>query len=93
MLAECMAVMDREVAPPTSTVLTGGWSTMASVVRSRSVLLPDVTVSTHDEGTAYGAALFAAFAVSSDSFEVVAESFLSSSLVAGGGSLVTNERS
>ncbi|WP_314456022.1 FGGY family carbohydrate kinase [uncultured Microbacterium sp.] len=93
MLAECMAVMDREVAPPTSTVLTGGWSTMASVVRSRSALLPDVTVSTHDEGTAYGAALFAAFAVSSDSFEVVAESFLSSSLVADGGSLVTNERS
>lgn len=86
MLAECMAVMDREVAPPTSTVLTGGWSTMASVVRSRSALLPDVTVSTHDEGTAYGAALFAAFAVSPDSFATVAESFLSSSLV-------THERS
>ncbi|MBB3159386.1 sugar (pentulose or hexulose) kinase [Microbacterium proteolyticum] len=93
MLAECMAVMDREVAPPTSTVLTGGWSTMASVVRSRSALLPDLTVSTHDEGTAYGAALFAAFAVSTDSFEIVAESFLSSSLVADEGSLVTNERS
>lgn len=93
MLAECMAVMDREVAPPTSTVLTGGWSTMASVVRSRSALLPDVTVSTHDEGTAYGAALFAAFAVSSDSFEVVAETFLSSSLVADEGSLLSHERS
>lgn len=82
MLAECMAVMDREVAPPTSTVLTGGWSSMASVVRSRSALLPEVTVSTHDEGTAYGAALFAAFAVSStSSFEDVAEAFLSSSLL------------
>ncbi|WP_295788788.1 L-fuculokinase [uncultured Microbacterium sp.] len=80
MLAECMAVMDREVAPPTSTVLTGGWSSMASVVRSRSALLPAVTVSTHDEGTAYGAALFAAFAVSSRSFEDVAATFLSSSL-------------
>ncbi|WP_295855446.1 FGGY family carbohydrate kinase [uncultured Microbacterium sp.] len=80
MLAECMAVMDREVAPPTSTVLTGGWSSMASVVRSRSALLPEVTVSTHDEGTAYGAALFAAFAVSSRSFEDVAAAFLSSSL-------------
>ncbi|MCJ1707868.1 L-fuculokinase [Microbacterium sp. VKM Ac-2923] len=86
MLAECMAVMDREVAPPTSTVLTGGWSSMASVVRSRSALLPEVTVSTHDEGTAYGAALFAAFAVSPNSFATVAESFLSSSLL-------TNERS
>jgi len=81
MLAECMAVMDREVEPPTSTVLTGGWSTMASVVRSRSALLPEVTVSTHDEGTAYGAALFAAFAVSPSSFEDVAEAFLSSSLL------------
>jgi len=81
MLVECMAVMDREVAPPTSTVLTGGWSTMASVVRSRSALLPDVTVSTHDEGTAYGAALFAAFAASAESFEDVAQTFLSSSLL------------
>lgn len=95
MLAECMAVMDREVAPPTSTVLTGGWSTMASVVRSRSALLPAVTVSTHDEGTAYGAALFAAFAadVASRSFEDVAEAFLSSSLVADESPLLTNERS
>lgn len=93
MLAECIAVMDREVAPPTSTVLTGGWSTMASVVRSRSALLPDVTVSTHDEGTAYGAALFAAFAVSAGSFEDVAAAFLSSSLIADEEALVTNERS
>lgn len=80
-LAELMDVMDREVAPPTSTVLTGGWSSMASVVRSRSALLPEVTVSTHDEGTAYGAALFAAFAVSADSFDDVAETFLSSSVL------------
>ncbi len=54
---------------------------MASVVRSRSALLPAVTVSTHDEGTAYGAALFAAFAVDSRSFEDVAETFLSSPLL------------
>ncbi|MFN3949672.1 FGGY-family carbohydrate kinase [Microbacterium sp.] len=80
-LAELMDVMDREVAPPTSTVLTGGWSSMASVVRSRSALLPEVTVSTHDEGTAYGAALFAAFAVSAGSFDDVAETFLSSSVL------------
>ena len=79
--------MDREVPPPTSTVLTGGWSTMASVVRSRSALLPGVSVSTHDEGTAYGAALFAAYAASSESFDEVASIFLSSTL------LLTNERS
>ncbi|MDR6097126.1 hypothetical protein [Microbacterium sp. SORGH_AS_0454] len=60
---------------------------MASVVRSRSALLPEVTVSTHDEGTAYGAALFAAFAASTESFDTVASTFLSSSLI------LTNERS
>ncbi|WP_150959135.1 FGGY-family carbohydrate kinase [Microbacterium testaceum] len=87
MLDECMAAMNREVAPPTSTVLTGGWSTMASVVRSRSSLLPEVTVSTHDEATAYGAALFAAFAASTEPFDAVASAFSASSL------LLTNERS
>jgi len=77
--AELMAVMDREVAPPTSTLLTGGWSSMASVVRARELVLPAVSVSTHDEGTAYGAALFAAFAAAdaATTFEDVAQAFLS----------------
>lgn len=76
MCAELMAVMDREVAPPTSTVLTGGWSSMASVVRARERVLPDVAVATHDEATAFGAALFAAFAASADDdFESVAAAF------------------
>lgn len=77
--AELMDVMDREVAAPTSTLLTGGWSSMASVVRARELVLPAVTVSTHDEGTAYGAALFAAYAVresGSETFDAVAAAFL-----------------
>ena len=77
--AELMAVMDREVPPPTSTLLTGGWSRMASVVRARELVLPAVTVSAHDEGTAYGAALFAAYAVrpeADEAFEAVAAEFL-----------------
>ncbi|MEV8026193.1 FGGY family carbohydrate kinase [Microbacterium sp. NPDC080220] len=78
MCVELMDVMDREVPPPTSTVLTGGWSSMASVVRARELVLPAVTVSSHEEGTAYGAALFAAFAAGEDTdFEGVAAAFLS----------------
>lgn len=77
MCAELMAVMDREVPPPSTTVLTGGWSGMASVVRARELILPDVTVASHDEGTAYGAALFAAFAAdTSTDFDNVAAAFL-----------------
>lgn len=64
MCAELMEVMDREVAAPTATLLTGGWSKMASVVRARELVLPAVSLSMHDEGTAYGAALFAAYAAS-----------------------------
>lgn len=78
MCTELMAVMDREVAAPTSTVLTGGWSSMASVVRARHRVLPDVTVATHQEATAFGAALFAAFAASATTdFESVATAFRS----------------
>lgn len=83
--AGLMSVMDREVAPPTSTLLTGGWASMASVVRARELILPSVTVSTHDEGTAYGAALFAAVAMrgaagGATDFEGVAAAFLSGHL-------------
>lgn len=78
MCAELMEVMDREVPPPTSTVLTGGWSSMAGVVRARAQVLPDVAVATHEEATAFGAALFAAFAASTDpDFESVATAFRS----------------
>ncbi|WP_084344282.1 FGGY-family carbohydrate kinase [Microbacterium resistens] len=78
MCAELMDVMDREVVAPTSTVLTGGWSSMASVVRARRQVLPDVAVATHDEATAFGAALFAAYAVRVGAdFESVAAAFRS----------------
>lgn len=78
MCAEVMEVMDREVPAPTATLLTGGWSKMASVVRARELVLPGVSLSTHDEGTAYGAALFAAYAASgaTDDFAEFAASFL-----------------
>jgi len=90
--AELMTVMDREVPAPTSTLLTGGWSRMASVVRARELVLPDVTVSAHDEGTAYGAALFAAYAVrpdSTDAFDAVATTFLAGH---SGRAVLTKER-
>lgn len=64
MCAELMDVMDREVPAPTSTIMTGGWALMRSVVRARELILPPATVTIHDEATAYGAALFAAFAAS-----------------------------
>lgn len=52
--------MDRELAPATSAVLTGGWAGMASVQRARSVVLPGLTVSERVQETAFGAALVAA---------------------------------
>lgn len=66
MCVELMEVMDREVPPPTATLLTGGWSKMASVVRARSLIFPPIDVMNRDEGTAYGAALFAAYAVAGE---------------------------
>jgi sugar (pentulose or hexulose) kinase len=51
--------MDELIAPARSTLLTGGWSGMRSVQRARSEALPDVTVSSRDQETGYGAALFA----------------------------------
>lgn len=78
MCAELMDVMDREVPAPTSTLLTGGWSKMSSVVRARALIFPEVSLSAHDEGTAYGAALFAAYAAAGapGGFERFAASFL-----------------
>ena len=59
-LAVLLEAMGREVAPATSTVLTGGWAGMRSVVRARRQVLPAVEVSGREEDTAHGAALFAA---------------------------------
>lgn len=77
MCAELLEIMNREYAAATSTLLTGGWSKMRSVVRAREQVFPRVSVSTHDEGTAFGAALFASFAAARNSeFEHFAAAFL-----------------
>lgn len=52
--------MDREVPPAQHASLTGGWASMASVRRARERVLPELTVSSRAEDTAYGAALAAA---------------------------------
>ncbi|MFS0734931.1 FGGY family carbohydrate kinase [Microbacterium sp. 1P10UB] len=59
-IAALIRAMDREVAPATHATLTGGWAGMASVVRARAAVLPDLTASTREQETAYGAALIAA---------------------------------
>jgi len=40
-------------------LLTGGWSSMRSVQRARSHVLPEVAVSKRSQDTGYGAARFA----------------------------------
>jgi len=59
-----MDAMDREVPPATSTVLTGGWADMESVQRARSLVLPEIVVSTRSQDTSYGAVMFAARLIS-----------------------------
>lgn len=51
--------MDREIEPARSSLLTGGWASMRSVRRTRSAILPGVTVSERAQDTAYGASVFA----------------------------------
>ena len=58
--------MDRVIAPARSSLLTGGWAGMASVQRARSAVLPGLVVSSRDQDTAYGAALFAIDLLESD---------------------------
>lgn len=58
-IALLIEAMDREVPPARSTLLTGGWARMRSVLQTRSRVLPAVTVSERSQDTAYGAALFA----------------------------------
>ncbi|WP_034609072.1 L-fuculokinase [Cellulomonas sp. URHD0024] len=58
--------MDRVVPPARSSLLTGGWAGMASVQRARAAVLPGLVVSSRDQDTAYGAALFAMGLLESD---------------------------
>ncbi len=59
---DLLAEMNREVAPPDRTLASGGWTRMECVRRSRSAVLPRVSYSPRSEDTAYGAALFGAYA-------------------------------
>ena len=59
-VARLIEALDAEVPPARTTLLTGGWAGMASVRDARAQVLPDVSVSTRSQDTAYGAALFAA---------------------------------
>ncbi|TAM66950.1 MAG: carbohydrate kinase [Microbacteriaceae bacterium] len=79
---ELLVVMHREIPTPTSTVLTGGWASMRSVVRARAQVLPDIRVATVEEGTAFGAAAFALWAFRADAaFHDATEGFLAHSHV------------
>lgn len=61
---QLLALMHASVAPPRTSVVSGGWSQMEAVRAARRALLPGVTFSVRAEDTAYGAALFGAFAAS-----------------------------
>lgn len=58
-IRQLMAAMDREVPPPTTAVISGGWISMASVLAARSHVLPGLSTSQRNQETASGAALFA----------------------------------
>ncbi|WP_201774427.1 FGGY-family carbohydrate kinase [Demequina sediminicola] len=55
-----LQAMARETPPPTSTLMSGGWTRMESVTAARRRVLPHVTVSHRSQDTALGAALAAA---------------------------------
>ena len=59
-----LTLMETAVASPTASVVSGGWSQMEAVRAARRALLPHPTFSARTEDTAYGAALFGAFAAS-----------------------------
>lgn len=53
-------ILDTDVSPATSSLLTGGWTGMKSVCAARSLALPGMRVSNRSQDTAQGAAMFAA---------------------------------
>ncbi|WP_024287190.1 L-fuculokinase [Cellulomonas sp. KRMCY2] len=59
-ISRLIEVMDHEVRPARSTLLTGGWVGMQSVCGARAEVLPGMNVSTRSQDTAFGAAMFAA---------------------------------
>lgn len=61
LLLDVVAHMDAEVPAATSMIIAGGWAQMACVQRERRTVFPSVAISDHQEDTAFGAALVAAF--------------------------------
>lgn len=57
-------LMTAVVPPAQQTVVAGGWARMVCVRSARSAALPGVTYSPRSEDTAYGAAMFGAYAAS-----------------------------
>jgi hypothetical protein len=55
-ISRLIDAMDRELPPAHSSTLTGGWAGMAAVRRARELVLPNMTVSSREQETAYGAA-------------------------------------
>ena len=70
LLLDVVSRMDAEVPTATSTIISGGWAQMACVQRERRDAFPDVTVSDHQEDTAFGAALLAAFCADDSATEL-----------------------
>ncbi|WP_299518732.1 FGGY family carbohydrate kinase [uncultured Serinicoccus sp.] len=58
-IARLVQVLDRELPPATSALLTGGWTSWASVREARGRVLPRLEVSHRSQDTAYGAAVSA----------------------------------
>ncbi|WP_298885231.1 FGGY family carbohydrate kinase [uncultured Serinicoccus sp.] len=58
-IARLVEVLDRELPPATSALLTGGWTSWASVREARGRVLPRLEVSHRSQDTAYGAAVSA----------------------------------
>lgn len=58
-IARLVEAMDAELPPATSALLTGGWTSWASVREARGRVLPRLEVSHRSQDTAYGAALSA----------------------------------
>ena len=58
-----LAIMAAEVGPFTHTVVAGGWTRMASVRQAKQDALPDVRFASRGQAGAFGAAMFAAHAM------------------------------
>ncbi|WP_407319854.1 FGGY family carbohydrate kinase [Isoptericola halotolerans] len=69
-IRDLVAVMDRELAPATSTLLSGGWTGMESVRAVRAEVLPGLQVSDRTQDTAHGAAGFASRLLTAQAVEL-----------------------